>query len=77
MANPVLCRAAAFPDRDHLLASPILPARTRVRDLCVAFLIVPIFSSYLLRIYACQVRLSPQFIINGVVGKLGIDPLPS
>lgn len=48
----------------------------RLRDLAVAFLVVPVFSSYILRIYAWQVVLSPQGVINGVAGLLGLEPLP-
>jgi spermidine/putrescine transport system permease protein len=50
--------------------------RTRWRDLLVAMLVVPVFSSYILRIYAWQVVLSPQGLINSVVGWLGMDALP-
>jgi spermidine/putrescine transport system permease protein len=50
--------------------------RTRWRDLAVAMLVVPVFSSYILRIYAWQVVLSPQGLINSVVGWLGMDALP-
>jgi spermidine/putrescine transport system permease protein len=49
--------------------------RTRWRDLLVAMLVVPVFSSYILRIYAWQVVLSPQGLINSVVGWLGMDVL--
>jgi spermidine/putrescine transport system permease protein len=49
--------------------------KTRLRDLAVAMLIVPVFSSYLLRIYAWQVVLSPQGLINSVLGWAGIEPL--
>ncbi|MDQ0509578.1 ABC transporter permease [Ancylobacter amanitiformis] len=48
----------------------------RARDLAVAFLVVPVFSSYMLRIYAWQIVLSPEGIINAVVGAVGIGPLP-
>lgn len=49
---------------------------SRLRDFAVAFLIVPVFSSYILRIYAWQVVLSPQGVINGIAGLFGIEPLP-
>ncbi|MBB3771989.1 ABC-type spermidine/putrescine transport system permease subunit I [Angulomicrobium tetraedrale] len=48
----------------------------RARDLAVAFLIVPVFSSYMLRIYAWQIVLSPEGIINALAGAVGIGPLP-
>jgi spermidine/putrescine transport system permease protein len=64
-----------------LIAFPIaytiafrLPAR--LRDLIVAFLIVPIFSSYILRIYAWQIVLSPEGVVNSLLSGLGIGPLP-
>jgi spermidine/putrescine transport system permease protein len=51
-----------------------LPAR--LRDLAVAALIVPIFSSYMLRIYAWQIVLSPEGLINNLLGRIGIEALP-
>jgi spermidine/putrescine transport system permease protein len=51
-----------------------LPAR--LRDLAVAALIVPVFSSYMLRIYAWQIVLSPEGLINNVLGAVGIGALP-
>jgi ABC-type spermidine/putrescine transport system permease subunit I len=51
-----------------------LPAR--LRDLTVAFLIVPIFSSYMLRIYAWQIVLSPEGMTNSALAWLGIGALP-
>lgn len=38
----------------------------RFRDLAVAALVVPVFSSYLLRIYAWQIVLSPGGIVNSL-----------
>lgn len=49
---------------------------TRLRDLAVAALIVPIFSSYMLRIYAWQIVLSPEGLINNLLGRIGIEALP-
>lgn len=48
----------------------------RARDLAVAFLVVPVFSSYMLRIYAWQIVLSPEGITNALLGGIGIGPLP-
>lgn len=46
----------------------------RCRDAVVTALIVPVFSSYLLRIYAWQIVLSPQGLINSVLQwALGIQ----
>ena len=51
-----------------------LPARWR--NAMVAALLVPVFSSYILRIYAWQIALSPEGLINSLLGKLGFEPLP-
>ncbi len=48
----------------------------RHRDLAIALLIIPIFSSYILRVYAWQIVLSPQGIINSLTGLIGFPPLP-
>ena len=49
---------------------------TRLRDLAIAFLIVPVFSSYMLRIYAWQIVLSPEGMTNSLLASLGIGALP-
>lgn len=48
----------------------------RLRDLAIAALVVPVFSSYLLRIYAWQIVLSPGGIVNSVVKPLFDTELP-
>jgi spermidine/putrescine transport system permease protein len=48
----------------------------RLRDLAIALLVIPVFSSYMLRIYAWQVVLSPMGIVNSLLGALGIEALP-
>jgi spermidine/putrescine transport system permease protein len=48
----------------------------RMRLWAIAFFIVPIFSSYLLRIYAWQIVLSPHGMINSLLNWLGAEPLP-
>jgi len=48
----------------------------RLRDLAVAILIAPVFSSYIVRIYAWQVVLSPEGIANSLVTALGLPALP-
>ncbi|WP_081853121.1 ABC transporter permease [Bosea sp. 117] len=68
----VLAVALAFPAA-YTIAFRLTP---RMRDLAVAFLIVPIFSSYMLRIYAWQIVLSPEGMANAVLGSIGIGPLP-
>ncbi|MCW1842445.1 ABC transporter permease [Prosthecomicrobium hirschii] len=47
----------------------------RVRDLAVSLLVVPVFSSYMLRIYAWQVVLGADGIANAVLGAIGIPKL--
>jgi spermidine/putrescine transport system permease protein len=47
----------------------------RARNLVVAALIAPVFSSYIVRIYAWQVVLSPQGIANSFVTALGLPAL--
>jgi spermidine/putrescine transport system permease protein/putrescine transport system permease protein len=71
-ATTVLALAIAFPAAYTI----VFRLSARHRDLAVAFLIVPIFSSYLLRIYAWQIMLSPEGIVNSLLGALGADPVP-
>lgn len=68
----VLAVAIAFPAA-YTIAFRLSP---RLRDLAVAALVVPVFSSYMLRIYAWQIVLSPEGITNALLGGIGIDPLP-
>ena len=49
---------------------------TRLRDLAVAMLVLPVFSSYMLRIYAWQIVLSPEGMVNSALQVVGIGPLP-
>lgn len=48
----------------------------RLRNLLIACLTIPVFSSYLLRVYAWQIVLSPKGIVNSLLGSLGLDPVP-
>lgn len=48
----------------------------KLRDLAVTFLVVPVFSSYMLRIYAWQIVLSPDGIVNSIVRHVGLTGLP-
>ncbi|GAB4069239.1 ABC transporter permease [Ancylobacter sonchi] len=68
----VLAVALAFPAA-YTIAFRLSP---RMRDLVVAFLVVPVFSSYMLRIYAWQIVLSPEGMINALLGLTGVGPLP-
>jgi spermidine/putrescine transport system permease protein len=48
----------------------------RLKNLAIGFLIVPIFSSYMLRIYAWQIVLSPEGMTNSLLAALGLGALP-
>ena len=48
----------------------------RQRDIAVAALIAPVFSSYIVRIYAWQVVLSPQGIANSLITAVGLPAIP-
>lgn len=48
----------------------------RWRQMIMAALIVPVFSSYLLRVYAWQIVLSPEGIINAIGSAAGLPALP-
>lgn len=48
----------------------------RARSVAVMLLVVPFFTSYLVRAYAWQVFLSDNGIINAALVPLGIGPLP-
>ncbi|MFB2552424.1 ABC transporter permease [Ensifer soli] len=66
----VLTLAVALPAA-YTIAFRLSP---RLRALAVAALVVPVFSSYLLRIYAWQIVLSPGGIVNSVTRPLfGLD----
>ncbi|WP_424934388.1 ABC transporter permease [Amaricoccus macauensis] len=45
------------------------------RRLAIGALIVPVFSSYILRVYAWQILLSPQGVINALFGAMGFGPV--
>ena len=70
--NTLLALAIAFPAA-YTIA---LRLPSKARDLAIAMLVVPVFSSYILRIYAWQIVLSPEGIANSVLGGLGFGPLP-
>ena len=64
----LLAIPAAYTIAFHLTA--------RQRDIAVAALIAPVFSSYIVRIYAWQVVLSPQGIANSLITAVGLPALP-
>jgi spermidine/putrescine transport system permease protein/putrescine transport system permease protein len=64
----VLAMLVAFPAA-HAIA---LRLSEKARARWIAFLIIPIFSSYILKVYAWQVVLSPSGIVNVVFQWLGL-----
>ncbi|MBC7956486.1 MAG: ABC transporter permease [Cytophagales bacterium] len=68
----VLAVVLAFPAA-YTIALRLPP---RARDLAVAMLVLPVFSSYMLRIYAWQIVLSPEGMINSALQWVGVGPLP-
>ncbi|WP_372659724.1 ABC transporter permease [Hydrogenophaga sp.] len=76
-----LAYAAGAATLTSLLALPAAYAMAFVlndnqRRLAMFLLVTPFFTSYLVRIYAWQVFLSDQGLINSALGLLGIEPLP-
>lgn len=65
-----LALVLAFPAA-YVIALRLSP---RARDLAVAALIVSVFSSYILRVYAWQVLLSPEGVFNVALTALGLPP---
>ena len=61
----------AFPFA-YALAFKVSPG---IRRLAIALLIVPFFTSYLLRIYSWNFMLADQGPVNYVLAKVGIDPI--
>lgn len=64
----VLAMLLAFPAA-HAIG---LRLSEKARAQWIAFLIIPIFSSYILKVYAWQVVLSPGGIVNAVLEWLGL-----
>ncbi len=69
-ASAVLTSAIAFPAAYAIS----FKLSARVKQWVIFVLIIPFFTSYLVRIYALQVFLSDGGIINAAVGMLGIEP---
>ena len=66
----VIASLVAFP-ASYALAFKVSPT---ARRWAVFFLIIPFFTSYLVRAYAWQVILAEQGVINAGLGSLGIGP---
>jgi spermidine/putrescine transport system permease protein/putrescine transport system permease protein len=69
-ASAVLTSAIAFPAAYAIS----FKLSARVKQWVIFVLIIPFFTSYLVRIYALQVFLSDGGIINAALGMLGIGP---
>ena len=67
----VLALLFAFPAA-HAIALKLSP---KARARWIAFLIIPVFSSYILKVYAWQVVLSPQGVINVLITSLGLPQM--
>ena len=48
----------------------------RARTVAIMLLVIPFFTSYLVRAYAWQIFLSDNGIINALIAPLGVGPLP-
>ncbi|MCU0825973.1 MAG: ABC transporter permease [Tabrizicola sp.] len=64
----ILSMLLAFPAA-HAIA---LRLSDKARARWIAFLIIPVFSSYILKVYAWQVVLSPGGVLNVAFGALGL-----
>lgn len=71
-AATVIISAIAFPCA-YAIAFKFRPA---ARQLGLLLLILPFFTSYLVRIYAWQVVLADAGIINALLAPLGLGPIP-
>ncbi|MFN7855918.1 MAG: ABC transporter permease [Acidovorax sp.] len=70
--NTVLALLIAFPAAYQIA----LKTSPRVRSILIACLVVPVFSSYMLRVYAWQIVLSPQGLVNAALMSMGLSELP-
>jgi spermidine/putrescine transport system permease protein len=70
-STTVLCTALAFPAAYGLA----FKAGGAARRWAIFFLIIPFFTSYLVRVYAWQVVLGRNGVINTALGWLGVEPL--
>ncbi|MFN4143349.1 ABC transporter permease [Aestuariivirga sp.] len=69
--STVITSAVAFPAA-YGLAFKVSDA---ARRWAIFLLIIPFFTSYLVRVYAWQVVLGGNGVINGLLGVIGIEPL--
>ena len=67
-----LASVLAFPASHHIA----FRLSARARRLAVAALLAPFFTSYLVRIYSWQTYLGNTGVVNSLLGKIGVAPLP-
>jgi spermidine/putrescine transport system permease protein/putrescine transport system permease protein len=68
IATTVLVSVIAFPAA-FAIAFRLGP---RLRRLCIAILVAPLFTSYMVRTYAWQIVLSEEGLVNTVLGLAGV-----
>ncbi len=71
-AATVLASVLAFPAAYGLA----FHANDRSRRWAIFFLVIPFFTSYLVRIYAWQVVLAGSGVVNTLIGWIGLGPFP-
>ena len=71
-ASTAVASVLAFPCA-YTLAFNVSPA---ARRWTVFFLIIPFFTSYLVRAYSWQIFLGDEGIINGLLSFIGLGPIP-
>ncbi|QRM35903.1 ABC transporter permease [Microvirga sp. VF16] len=67
-----VCSLIAFPCA-YAISFKLQP---RARQLAIFLLVIPFFTSYLVRIYSWQIFLTDQGIINKLLSSAGFSPLP-
>ena len=67
----VLTSILAFPC-SFAIAFKLTP---KMRQLAIFMMVIPFFTSYLVRVYSWQIFLSDNGIINGLLGLTGLEPI--
>ena len=71
-AASVITSVLAFPC-SFAIAFKLTP---RLRQWAIFLMVIPFFTSYLVRVYSWQIFLSDNGIINGLFGTIGLEPFP-
>lgn len=71
-AAAVITSILAFPC-SYAIAFKLSPSQ---RQLAIFMMVIPFFTSYLVRVYSWQIFLSDNGIINGLFGLIGLGPVP-